>query len=88
MKDQVRCPGCGRLTATQDDWDNIPEGEGEWLCWDGANCPASRERSAALDSLARELVELVEDDEPDQVRHEVWLDKRDALLQKAREVLG
>ena len=27
------CPKCAKPMATEIDWRDIPEGEGEWLCW-------------------------------------------------------
>ncbi len=33
MTDRERCPRCDRPVATQDDYDTIPEGGGEHLCW-------------------------------------------------------
>lgn len=30
---RARCPNCDRPTATDSDYENIPEGEGEHLCW-------------------------------------------------------
>jgi hypothetical protein len=30
----VRCPVCARPRATEDDWDEYEDGEGEHLCWD------------------------------------------------------
>lgn len=43
-----RCHRCDRPIATQKDWDTIPEGDGEHLCWDSTRCEPVDWRARAL----------------------------------------
>lgn len=96
-----RCCECDGATGRCNE-DTLRVGDGEPLC---EEC-YPKVRAEALDSLVRELVELVENtrfvpadprpypSEPERIDTadgswpEEWIAKRDALLQKAREVLG
>jgi hypothetical protein len=33
-----RCEICDRPVASDEEWDTIPEGEGDHLCWGGMQC--------------------------------------------------
>ena len=56
-----RCEHCLRPIASDDDWERIPEGEGEHLCWDYPTCcesqadPAAHIADALLPVVAREV---------------------------------
>lgn len=54
------CTICGCHVATEADWRDIPEGEGEHLCWGGPQCVDTRderivELTARADAAEREL---------------------------------
>lgn len=44
------CAVCGRQQATDEQWDTVPQGEGEELCWGGDQCELN-----AVDWRARYL---------------------------------
>jgi hypothetical protein len=37
-KANKRCEICDRVPASDEEWDTIPEGEGDHLCWEGPQC--------------------------------------------------
>lgn len=45
-----RCHDCDLPRASREDWDNIPEGEGEHLCW--GDCEPIDWRQRCLDAEA------------------------------------
>lgn len=44
------CKRCRNPIATQEDWDNIPEGEGEYLCWGDSFCSNDAEYIKRLEA--------------------------------------
>ena len=51
-----RCIYCNRPEATPEDWKNIPENEGEHLCW--GECAESFDPEGVIVKLRREIAEL------------------------------
>lgn len=47
-----RCEICDRLPASNEEWDTIPEGEGEHLCWGDCERYAVDWRARALKAEA------------------------------------
>ena len=60
-----RCPTCDRPKASPQDWENVPEGEGEHLCWGGTQCTSARvdwrERALKAESTVDELLQWAEE---------------------------
>lgn len=57
----MQCYRCGRPEATEADYEFIPEGEGEHLCWGGDQCNATDAETIARLRAEREgLLRLLE----------------------------